>query len=104
MSRSPGWIHSTVIVALAAHEPHFADQFGHDDDRKARDQSVERSPGGKALEGKMMVAAIEDQRQNDLGQGDHRQDDIEAAPEAGDTIAVTALVQLFESVRSQIAA
>src|SRR5262245_33945943 len=85
MSKSPGCTHSTVIVILASHKPDLSDEFGHDDDCPAGDQSVERSPGRKVLKREMGFSAIEDPRQNDFSQSHNSDADIKPAldpPEA----------------------
>src|SRR5438552_7787374 len=81
ISTSPGCTHSTVIVVFRPREPQLPQQLGDDDDRHARDQTVERAPGRQILEDEVRVVRLDEMRHNDLGESEYGQTCIEPARE-----------------------
>src|SRR5262249_19526084 len=79
ISRSPGWIHSGVIVVLGACEPQLPQKLRDDDDQQTGDKPVDGAPRGKVFEPEVRVVRAENKRSDDFGERERCQTDNEPA-------------------------
>src|SRR5262245_4086339 len=73
----PGWIQLPVIVVFRSHQPQLSEQLGHDDDRNARGEAVERAPRRQILEPEVSVVGAQQARRGDLDERDGAEPEIE---------------------------
>src|ERR687888_258499 len=91
ISRSPGWIHSGVIVVFGAGEPQLPQNLRDNDDHETRDQPVDRAPRRYVLEPEVRVVRLEETQSRDFADGEHHEKAVEPALDGhGNTLPASA--------------